>query len=110
MLRVLDETFAIERLAPDAEIPTALLTDRFVFLARTDEELSIVRPKADGEWRGFRVEGKLDFDLVGILAGLTRPLAEAGIPVFCVSTYDTDYLFVKRERLEDALRVLQESR
>jgi hypothetical protein len=71
-------------------------------VTRTDEELSIVLPedsvpmdwKAERGWRCLKVLGPLDLGLVGILASLTSPLAEAGIPIFALSTYDTDYLLV----------------
>ena len=76
----------------------------FFFLSVTDQELSLVCPTAetpavtaareDG-WRGFRVRGELDFSLVGVLAGLTRVLADQGIGLFAVSTFNTDYILVK---------------
>lgn len=90
---------------------------RPVFMASTQDEISVVCPsyaapaaceaKEEG-WRLLRVKGPLDFSLVGILARLTGALAARNIPVFAVSTFDTDYLLVKRERLDDALRALRE--
>lgn len=90
--------------------------ERYCFAARTDEELSLVCPSAvapadtlareDG-WRGFRVVGKLDFALVGILARISGALAEEGISLFAVSTYDTDYIFLKAESFDAALAALQ---
>ncbi|MDP2014578.1 MAG: ACT domain-containing protein [Actinomycetota bacterium] len=72
-------------------------------LAATPDEVSLVAPAlvvgddvpVVGPWIGFRVLGNLDFALTGILAALTLPLAAAGVSVFSVSTYDTDYLLVK---------------
>ena len=94
------------------------LEEGFFFLARTDEELSLVCrtdrvpegtiAREDG-WRAFRVEGTLDFSLVGILAKITGALAAANIGLFAVSTYNTDYILVKRENYERALRVLEET-
>ena len=94
------------------------LTAPFTFLSRTDEEISLVcesekAPKdalrrEDG-WRGFRVAGQLDFSLVGILAGITALLAGAGIGLFAVSTYNTDYILVKAEKLEQSLMLLREA-
>ena len=88
----------------------------FCFIGKTDEELSLVcetkdvpasaAEREDG-WRAFRVRGVLDFSLVGILAGLTRALAERGIGLFAVSTFNTDYLLVRdtdADRAEQALR------
>ena len=87
----------------------------FYFIGRTDEELSLVCETQDAPahtvgredgWRGFRVEGTLDFSLVGILAKLSGLLAQANIGIFAVSTYNTDYILVKAENLEGAMRAL----
>jgi hypothetical protein len=97
----------------------AIWQDRpFHFLCRTDDERSLVCPtpeapenceaREDG-WRGLRVKGTLDFSLVGILARLSNALAAAGVSLFAVSTYDTDYLFVKVESYENALGALKEA-
>ena len=87
----------------------------FCFAARTDGELSLVCPtdaapartlaREDG-WRAFRVAGAMDFSLVGVLARLTGRLAQHGIPVFAVSTFDTDYVLVKADRFAEALDAL----
>ena len=99
--------------------PTALELDKsFYFIARTDEELSLVCPTEDAPaetaaredgWRGFRIEGVLDFSLIGILSELSGLLAGRGIGIFAVSTYDTDYILVKREDLAPAVRALEEA-
>ena len=85
------------------------------FLSITDSEISLVCPtgsapaetssREDG-WRCFRVAGKLDFSLTGILSKISGALAARGIPVFAVSTYDTDYVLVKEENLGAALAAL----
>ena len=87
----------------------------FYFLGRTDEELSLVcrtedtpaetLAREDG-WRAFRIEGTLDFSLVGILSKLSAVLAENGIGIFAVSTFNTDYILVKAENLDRALAAL----
>ena len=87
----------------------------FYFLGRTDEEISLVcrtedtpagtLAREDG-WRGFRIEGTLDFSLVGILSKLSAVLAENGIGIFAVSTFNTDYILVKAEDLDRALAAL----
>ncbi len=88
----------------------------FHFLARTDSEFSLVCPTPDAPkacearedgWRGLRVAGQLEFSLVGILSRLASALAAAGVSLFAVSTYDTDYLFVKYEAYEKALDTLR---
>ena len=91
------------------------LTADFYFIGKTDEELSFVcktkdvPPKTvereDG-WRGFRIQGVLDFSLTGILSKLSGILAENEIGIFAVSTYNTDYILVKEENYERALTVL----
>ncbi|MCL1841073.1 MAG: ACT domain-containing protein [Propionibacteriaceae bacterium] len=112
-LEVMPGTFAVRHLdeLPDAR---ALAADAGpVFLAVTDQEISLVCPSAaaplstsrDG-WAMLRVLGPLDFDLVGILATLTTTLASANIPVFATSTYLTDYLLVPADRLGDAVAAL----
>lgn len=113
-LRLLPDTFAICRFAPDAALPPWAMGGAFWSVTRTAEELSVVCAEpvpddglAERGWRGLQVVGPLDFALTGILAGLTAPLAEAGISIFALSTYDTDYLLVKAERLEAAIAVLQ---
>jgi hypothetical protein len=94
--------FAVARLPPDAPIP-AWATGPLTSITRTADELSIVCDDAavpDGvyAWRDFaalRVVGTIDFGVVGLLATLTRALAEAGVSVFVVSSFDTDYLFLR---------------
>ena len=90
-------------------------TAEFYFIGKTDEELSLVCrtedtpektiEREDG-WRGFRIQGVLDFSLVGILSKLSGILAEHQIGIFAVSTYNTDYILVKEENFERALEVL----
>ena len=94
------------------------LSADFFCLARTDEEISLVceteqtpagtAAREDG-WRAFRIEGVLDFSLTGILSRLSAVLAENGIGIFAVSTYNTDYILVKAESLGKAMNVLREA-
>jgi hypothetical protein len=115
-LILLDETFTIHRLEPDAEIPA--VDSRFFAAIRTEDELSLVLPdsvdiksaKSDTDWACFKVEGPLVFSLVGILAGIASTLAEAKIPIFALSTFDTDYILVKREQVEAASGALISAR
>lgn len=88
----------------------------YTFFARTDEEISLVCPIAacppcslnrqDG-WRCLRIAGPLDFSLVGILAGIAACLAERRIPIFAVSTFNTDYVLFRRRYLSAALDALR---
>jgi len=110
-LIVVDGVFAVCRLEPGAPIPIWSTADDFFSITRTADELSVVcRQDAvpDGincerGWRCLRVAGTIPFSVVGVLASLTAPLAEAGISVFAISTFDTDYLLVKENDLAAAL-------
>ena len=114
-LSVLPQAFTVCQID---DITSVDFSRTFVFLSKTDEELSLVcetafvpaatRAREDG-WRGFRVAGKLEFSLIGILAKISGLLADAGISIFAVSTYDTDYLFLKEESFTRALSLLSQA-
>ena len=117
-LVALDGLFAVCRLAADAPLPAWTVGGSpgpFLSITRTADELSIVGPqeavpdgiRCERGWRCLRVAGTLDFALVGVLASLLVPLADAGIAVFVVSTFDTDYLLVKDDRFDAAIEVLR---
>lgn len=112
-LKLLDPHFTVCKV-PD---PGAINWNApFCFAARTDEECSLVCPeeyapasaeaREDG-WRAMRIEGVLDFSLVGILASVSNTLATQKIPLFAVSTYNTDYVLVKQEHLDNAINALK---
>ena len=112
-LLVLPGSFAICRLAPSVPVPAWAESGDFFSVTRSADELSIVcqeegvpeGTQCDKGWRCLRVAGTFEFSVVGILASLVAPLAEAGISVFTISTFDTDYLLVKD--LELATGVLE---
>lgn len=115
-LRTLSETLAIVRLPADAAVPPWVGGQELLAVVRTRNELSIVcrddtvpsdHTEAQRGFRGLVVDGTLDFALTGIIAQLAQPLAEAGIPIFGVSTYDTDYVLAREEDLEGAKIALQ---
>jgi hypothetical protein len=116
-LSLLPDTFAICRLEPEADIPPWALAGDFFSLTRTKEELSLLCPQevvpeglqCEKDWRCLKVEGPLDFSLTGILASLTAPLAQAGISILAVSTFDTDYLMVKAGIVEMAIGELKKA-
>ena len=98
-----------------ADLSDIDINSDFYFIGKTDEELSLVcktedtPPKTlerDDGWRGFRIQGVLDFSLIGILSKLSGILADHKIGIFAVSTYNTDYIIVKEENFERALSVL----
>ena len=117
-LRLLKGRYAVCRLEPGEEVPAwALRGGEFWSVTRTADELSVVcaegaipaDTRCESGWRVFRVEGPLDFALTGVLVSIAKPLADAGVSVFAVATYDTDYVMVKEENVEKAARVLAEA-
>lgn len=114
-LRVLEGRFAVCRLPAEAPIPSwVFAAEGFCSITRTREELSIVCAEAavppgverEPGFCALAVEGPLDFALTGVLAALAGPLAAAGVSLFAVSTFDTDYLLVKESARQSALRAL----
>lgn len=113
-LHVREDRLAICRLAPGDELPSWTAATPFLSVTRTAAELSVVCPesvvpegiKSVAGWRVFQVEGVLDFALTGILAALAHPLADAGVGIFAISTYDTDYVLVQEKDLDKAVEAL----
>lgn len=114
-LRLLSGPLAVCRLPADAPVPTWASAGVLVSITRTADELSIVCAedgvpdgvRTERGWRALRVAGPLDFALTGVLAALTVPLAEAGVSIFALSTYDTDYLLVHENDLPQAILALE---
>ncbi len=113
-LSVMQEPLAVARLNPKDAIPSWAQEGYFFSITRTKDELSIVCEesrvradvKAEKGWRALKVEGPLDFALTGILVSLAAPLAEAKISIFAISTFDTDYILIKKENLKKAIGIL----
>ena len=111
-LQVLPQAFTVCQVSDIYDID---FSREFVFFSKTNEELSLVCEtsfvpantlvREDG-WRGFRVSGVLEFSLVGILAKISSILAEQGISIFAVSTYNTDYIFTKADVFDRAIAAL----
>ena len=114
-LTVLTQRFAVGKISVEDPIPSWLYDCDFFAITKTPEELSLVYieegnpPLAtcSGGWRGLKVEGPLDFSEIGILSTLSSALANEEISIFAVSTFDTDYLFVKEETLARAIIALK---
>jgi len=115
-LRVLDETLALARLSGNARVPEWVAGRELIAIVRTTRELSVVCrddavPATHTEVeRGFRaivVAGTLDFTVTGVVSALSAPLAEAGIPIFGISTYDTDHILVRESLLPAAVEALR---
>jgi hypothetical protein len=113
-LRVLPDGYAVVRLDPGSELPAWVDRGPFRSVTRTDTEVSVVcrdRDVPDGEsaergWRVLEVKGPLDFSLTGVVASLVVPLAAAEIPIFVVSTFETDYVLIRSSDLDAASSAL----
>jgi hypothetical protein len=120
-LTLLPGRYAVCLLPPTAAIPAWAQGGDFCSITRTSDELSIICAQdtlpatlpeditAAREWVLLRVEGPFDFDVTGVLAALSAPLAQAGVVTLAVATYQTDYLLVKEEQIQDAIRALREA-
>lgn len=116
-LSILPGKLAVCRMEQHAAVPAWATAGDFFSVTRTPAELSIVcsetlapqGTQVEGGWRGLQVIGPLDFALTGILAGLAGSLARAGISLFAISTYDTDYILVREKDLPLAVTTLKEA-
>ena len=112
-LKVIDKEFSVCKASDFSEIDTG---QPYIFTGSTDEERSLVCPtelvpgntieRNDG-WRAFRIEGVLDFSLIGILSKISMCLAENGIGIFAISTFNTDYVLTKENDFSKAIEVLE---
>lgn len=114
---LLPASLAICRLSPAEEIPDWARPGDLLAIVRTRDELSIVcderyvppNIRAERGWRALKVLGQLDFSLVGILAAVSQTLAQAGVSIFALSTFDTDYILVKSDALDRAVQALRQN-
>lgn len=114
-IRKIDGTFSVCKVLDYSQVN---LDAEYCFIGRTDKERSLVCLTGDvpdnvlereDNWTAFRIEGALDFSLVGILANISGALAQEGIPIFAISTYNTDYVLVKKEHEMKAMSKLAQS-
>jgi len=116
-LKILNGEFSIHRLPASSEIPSSIYESDFFTISKTDDELSILcdsainikSEKSELGWSCFKIIGPLDFSSAGILAKISSCLAESHISIFAISTYDTDYILVSNEKMEQARSSLIES-
>jgi hypothetical protein len=118
-LKFLPECFSVHQYDRDFKISSNILESPWYTISKTASELSLILPtdyqlpdpqpkKTENGWRMFQVDAQMDFGLVGILARIVAPLKDNQIPVFVVSTYDTDYVMVKDDKLTEAIKVLND--
>lgn len=113
-IRIHDTRLAVCRLAPDAELPD-WPRGPFTSITRTQDELSIVCDESEVPegiqaapgWRLLSVEGPIPFETTGVASALINPLSAAGVSVFLVATFDTDYLLLREETFEESLAILR---
>jgi hypothetical protein len=115
--RILPDRLAVCQLAAGTRVPEWALGGGFSCVVGTEDEVSMVceeRQVVDGVraekgWVGLKLEGPFPFTMTGVLASFLQPLAEAGIPIFAVSTFNTDYVLIKCEHLERAQKALSQA-
>lgn len=117
-LKLLENKYKVVKLNPNENIPLEkILKEDIYSITRTDEELSIVARedvdiKSDIEekdWRMIKIDGTLDFSLIGILSKISTILANANISIFAISTYNTDYILLKEDKIKEAIKVLKKN-
>ncbi|HYM76216.1 MAG TPA: ACT domain-containing protein [Candidatus Dormibacteraeota bacterium] len=114
---VKDGPYAIVRLAPDAAVPEWAEKGEFTSITSSADELSIVCPACNlppdvntsHRWVCLKLEGPFPFSQTGVLLSFIEPLSSRGIPIFAISTYDTDYVLIQEEWVGSALSALQEA-
>ncbi|WML32853.1 ACT domain-containing protein [Clostridium sp. OS1-26] len=113
-MKLLKEKYGVCRLDKTELIPEWAKNSEFFSITKTLDELSVVclqndipkDMKCEKEWRILKIEGTLDFSLIGILASISTILAQKGISIFAISTYDTDYILVKSKDIDNAIEAL----
>lgn len=113
-LKLLKDMYGVCRLNNNSKIPEWGSKGEFSSITRTEDELSIVclqnnipeGIQCEKSWKVFKIEGPLDFSLIGILSAISSLMAEKGISIFAISTYDTDYILIKDKELNKAIEVL----
>lgn len=117
-MKLLKEKYGVCRLNKTELIPEWAKNSDFFSITKTSDELSIVcfednipnDIKCEKDWRVLKIEGPLDFSLIGILASISTILAQKGISIFAISTYDTDYILIKNKNIDNAIDSLIKER
>lgn len=117
-LKILDNKLKVVKLKPNETVPEIVYKQEFYSITKTDEELSIVVNEdvnilsdiVEYNWKAIKIVGTLDFSLIGILSKISNILAQAEISIYALSTYNTDYILVKDDKLEKAIKVLEQNK
>lgn len=116
-LKILGNKLKVIKLKPNETVPEIVYKQEFYSITKTDEELSIVVNEdvnilsnvVEYNWKAIKIVGTLDFSLIGILSKISNILAQAEISIYALSTYNTDYILVKADKLEKAIKVLEQN-
>lgn len=116
-LKILDKKLKVVKLKANEKVPEIVYNQEFYSITKTDEELSIVVEEdvnilseiVENNWKAIKIVGTLDFSLIGILSRISTILAQAEISIFAISTYNTDYILVKANKLENAVEILKQN-
>ena len=116
-LKILNNKLKVVKLKSNETVPEIVYKQEFYSITKTNEELSIVLDESleiqsdivEDNWRAIKIVGTLDFALIGILSKISTILAQSKISIFAISTYNTDYILVKADKLEKAIKVLEQN-
>lgn len=116
-LKVLRKKFSILKFQSDLVLPEWIYLSEFYSVTKTQEELSVVTEQPDSfkenitaskDWRVLKIVGPLDFSLIGVIADISNILKDARVPIFTISTYNTDYILVKQKDLDVSIKALRD--
>lgn len=116
-LKILDNKLKVIKLKPNETVSEIVYKQEFYSITKTDEELSIVVDEdvnilsnvVEYNWKAIKIVGTLDFSLIGILSKISTILAQVEISIYAISTYNTDYILVKDDKLEKTTKVLEQN-
>lgn len=115
--KILKDLYSVCKLTPDSDIPHWVNKNEFYSVTKTDEEFSILclqndvpaNIKCELNWKILKIDSKLDFSMVGVIAQISKSLAENNISIFVISTFDTDYICVKEKDLAQTINILKKA-
>ena len=117
VLELLDKDYSVYQFNVDHQINKNIFDHDFISITKTKNEISVVATtglfeqfvKREDNWKILKIDGILDFNLTGIISKISAILANNGISVFVISTYNTDYIMIKEDKLEKTIKVLEEN-
>ena len=115
VLKLLDKDYSVYKFNMNFHIDNDILNDDFISITKTNDEISVVAitgifehyVNREDNWKILKIDGILDFTLTGIISKISTILGNNGISVFVISTYNTYYIMVKQDKLEEAIKVLE---